>query len=162
MFFPTVVLGCLATILLGIGYFNGQGQHVSGLKLAYGMTLNIVPLLVFALIVAGMLQVLIPKEDIARWVGAESGVRGILIGSVAGSLVPGGPMIGLPIVAGLFKAGAGVGTLVSFMAAWSLISVSRILLEIGFLGLRFTMIRLACTFFFPPLAGILAQTFFAK
>ena len=154
MLIATVILGILALALVLIGYFQGEGQHISGMKSALTMTVEIIPLLVFAFIVAGMVQVLLPRELLAKWVGAESGMRGILIGTVAGGLSPGGPFVSLPIAAGLLRAGAGVGTMVAYLTAWSLWAVARLPMEIGIMGWKFTLIRLASTFFFPPHCGI--------
>lgn len=162
MLIPTVVMGVLAVALLTIGYVRGQGQHLVGLKSALNMTIEILPLLVFALIVAGMVQVLLPQELISKWVGAESGMRGILIGTIAGGFSPGGPYVSLPIVAGLLRTGAGIGTMVAFLTGWSLWAVSRLPMEIGILGWKFTGIRMACTFFFPPIAGLIAQSLFGR
>ena len=125
------------------------------------MTVEILPLLIFAFIVAGMIRVLLPHELISKWVGVESGMRGILIGTVAGGFSPGGPYVSLPIVAGLLRTGAGVGTMVAFLTGWSLWAVSRLPMEVGILGWKFTLIRITCTFFFPPIAGLLAQALFA-
>jgi len=161
MLIPTIILAVLAIGLLGWGYFKGEGQHIAGLKSASRMFLEILPLLIFALILAGMIQVLLPKELLARWVGEESGMRGILIGTVAGGFMPGGPYVSLPLVAGFLRAGAGIGTMVAFITAWSLWAVARIPMEVGIVGWRFTLIRLSCTFFFPPIAGLLARFFFA-
>jgi uncharacterized membrane protein YraQ (UPF0718 family) len=160
MLIPTIVMGVLAVVMVAIGYSKGQGQHVEGLRWAGVLTLQILPLLVFAFIVAGMIRVLIPQEFLARWIGAESGLRGIMIGTVTGGLAPGGPYVSLPIVAGLLQAGAGVGTMVAFLTGWSLLAVGRLPMEVGILGWRFTAIRLACTFFFPPIAGLIAQAAF--
>ncbi len=162
MLIPTIILGALAIVLVIIGYYKGQGQHVIGLKSAGQMTLETLPLLIFAFVVAGMVRVLLPPELLSRWVGAESGWRGILIGTIAGGFSPGGPYVSLPVVAGLLKAGASVGTLVAFLTAWSLWAISRLPMEIGILGWKFTLIRLATTFFFPPIAGYLAQIIFGN
>ncbi len=161
MMVPTIVMGLLAVILLYLGYHKGQGQHINGMKSAVNMTIEILPLLIFAFIVAGMVQVLLPRELLSKWVGMESGMRGILLGTVAGGFSPGGPYVSLPIVAGLLRAGASVGTMVAFLTGWSLWSVSRMPMDIGILGWKLALIRLACTFFFPPIAGLIAQTFFA-
>ena len=75
-------MGTLAIILLFIGYYQGQGQHIMGIKSGLKMTVEILPLLIFAFIVAGMVQVLLPQELLAKWVGAESGLRGIFIGII--------------------------------------------------------------------------------
>jgi uncharacterized membrane protein YraQ (UPF0718 family) len=160
MLIPTIVMGLLATILVVMGYYKGQGQHLSGVKSGLNMAVEILPLLISAFIVAGMVQVLLPRELLSKWVGVESGIRGILIGSVAGGLTPGGPFVSLPIVAGLLRSGAGVGTMVAFLTGWSLWAVSRLPMEVGILGWKFTLFRIASTFFFPPIAGLIAQTFF--
>ena len=162
MLIPTMVMGELAFALLTIGYVRGQGQHLVGLKSAFDMIIEILPLLVFAFIMAGMVQVLLPRELISKWVGAESGMRGILIGTIAGGFAPGGPYVSLPIVAGLLRTGAGIGTMVAFLTGWSLWAVARLPMEIGILGWKFTGIRMACTFFFPPIAGLIAQSLFGR
>ena len=161
MLIPTIIMGVLAVVFLFIGYYRGQDRHVAGIRLALKMTLEILPLLIFAFVVAGMAQVLLPQELISKWVGAESGIKGIFIGTVAGALAPGGPYVSLPIAAGLLRAGAGVGTMVAFLTGWSLWAVSRLPMEVGILGWKFTLIRLASTFFFPPIAGFIAHIFFA-
>jgi uncharacterized membrane protein YraQ (UPF0718 family) len=160
MLIPTIIMALLALILLYLGYHKGHGEHVAGLTRAFNLTLEVLPLLIFAFVVAGMVQVLLPRELLSKWIGTESGLRGILLGTIAGGLAPGGPYVNLPIVAGLLQAGASVGTAVAFLTGWSLWAVARLPMEVGILGWRFTLIRLACTFFFPPIAGLVAQTFF--
>ena len=161
MLIPTIIMGVIAIVLLVIGYQKGGGEHISGLKSAGNMLLQITPLLIFSFIIAGMIQVLAPHEMISRWVGAESGFRGILIGTAIGGLTPGGPFVTLPIAAGLLRTGAGIGTMVAFMTGWSLLAFSRLPLEVGLLGWKFTLIRLACTFFFPVIAGLIANKLFS-
>ncbi len=161
MLIPTVIMGVIAIVLLIIVYQRGGGEHILGLKLAGNLLLQIIPILIFAFIIAGMIQVLVPTEMISRWVGAESGFRGILIGTAIGGFMPGGPYVSLPIAAGLLRAGAGIGTMVALITAWSLLAVARLPIEIGLIGWKFTLIRLACVFFFPPIAGLIANKFFS-
>jgi uncharacterized membrane protein YraQ (UPF0718 family) len=160
MLIPTLIMAVLALVLLYLGYRTGEGQHIMGLKRGTTMIVEILPLLVCAFVVAGMAQVLLPQEVLARWIGEESGLKGIFLGTIAGGIAPGGPYVSLPIAAGLLKAGAGIGTMVAFLTGWSLWAVSRLPMEFGILGWRITLIRLACTFFFPPIAGLLAQALF--
>ncbi len=160
MLIPTAIMGSLALVLLYIGYQKGEGQHLTGLKSAFDMLIEIVPLLVFAFVIAGMVKVLLPEELLSRWVGKESGFRGILIGTLAGGLTPGGPFVSLPVAAGFLRAGASIGTMVAFLTGWSLWAVSRLPMEVGIMGWKFTAVRLASTFFFPPIAGIIANRLF--
>ncbi len=161
MLIPTIIMGVIAVVLLYLGYQKGGGEHILGLKAAGNLLVQIIPLLIFAFIIAGMMQFLIPQEIIARWIGAESGFRGLLIGSVIGGFMPGGPMTSLPVAAGLLRVGANVGTMVAFLTGWSLLAVTRMPLEVGLMGWKFSLIRLACVFFFPPIAGLIANKFFS-
>jgi len=155
MLIPTIIMGVLAVVLTIIAH--SKQQHVDGIKTALDMTLEIAPLLIFAFIVAGMVRVLLPHELLARWIGEESGMRGIFLGTIAGALTPGGPYVILPLAAGILRAGASVGTIVAFLTAYSLLAVSRLPMEVGFLGWKFALIRFLCVFLFPPIAGLIAQ-----
>jgi uncharacterized membrane protein YraQ (UPF0718 family) len=161
MLIPTIIMALIAIILLVIGAERGGNLHLIGLKSAWQMTYQTLPLLIFAFIIAGMVQILLPQHLLETWVGTESGWRGILIGTVAGGLTPGGPYVSLPVVAALLKSGAGVGTMVAFLTSWSLWAVARLPMEFGILGWKMTLIRLASTFFFPPIAGFIAHFFFS-
>ena len=159
---PTIILGVMAVVCIVLAYMKGGGEHIQGLKATGNMLWQMLPLLVFAFIVAGILPLLIPQEVIPRWVGAESGWRGIFIGTIVGGLLPGGPYVTMPMVAGLLRVGAGVGTMVALITGWSLLAFTRLPMEIGIMGWKFTLIRLACTFFFPPIAGFIANALFSR
>lgn len=158
MLIPTLVMAVVALVMFVLAYKKGEGQHMIGMQSAWKMTIEILPLLVFAFIVAGMIQVLIPKELLNKWIGIESGWRGLFIGAIAGGLSPGGPYVSLPVVAGLLKSGASAGTMVAFLTGWSLWAVTRLPMEFGILGWKFTIVRLASTFIFPPIAGLIANS----
>ena len=158
----TVVMIAIAIVLLLVAYLQGDNLHVQGLRKGGNMLVQVLPLLIAAFVIAGMVQVLVPKELIAKWLGPESGFKGILLGSLAGGLTPGGPVVNFPIVASIYKSGAGIGTVVAYVTAWSLISVVRFPLEVSLISPKFAFIRLACTFFFPPIAGLIAHGIFSK
>jgi len=156
MLVPTLIMGAAAVVLLVLAWQRGGGAHLRGLQMAGRSLVESLPIVVLSFIVAALAQTLLPQDVVARWVGSESGLRGLLIGTLAGALTPGAPYATFPIMAGLLTVGASVATMVAFMASWSLCSLSRLPLEVGLLGWRFTALRLASTFFFPPLAGYLA------
>ncbi|MDA1192992.1 MAG: permease [Candidatus Poribacteria bacterium] len=161
MLVTTLILGALAIVLLVIGYRQGNGAHIDGTMVALKMAAKNTPLLIFAFLCAGLLQALIPEELISRWLGAESGWKGWMIASVAGSLTPGGPYVSLPIAAGLARSGASVGAGVAFLSGWAIWGAHRLPLEFGILGWRFTLIKLVTTLIVPPLAGWIAHLLFA-
>ena len=162
MLIPTIIMGVLAVVLVVLAYYRGEGAHVTGLKAAGNMLLQMAPLLIFAMIIAGIIPTLISHETISKWVGAESGIKGILIGTIVGGFMPGGPYVSLPMAAGLLRVGAGIGTMVALLTGWSLLAFSRLPMELGIMGWKFTLIRLGCTFFFPPIAGLIANRLFGN
>ncbi len=157
MLIPTIVMAVIALVLFIVAYKKGDNSHIIGTKSAMQLTIQILPLLLFALIIAGLAQQLLPKDLLARWIGGESGFKGILIGTLAGALTPGGPYVSFPIAAALFKTGANVGVLVAFVASWSLLSITRLPLEIGILGWKFAVIRTLSVLIFPPIIGLFAN-----
>lgn len=161
MLIPTIVLGVMAIVFVFLAYQKGGGAHIEGLKSGGIMIVQMIPLLVFAFIIAGIIPLLVPQQAVSQWVGAESGWRGILIGTIVGGLLPSGPFVTMPMAAGLLRVGAGVGTMVALITGWSLLAFSRLPMEIGILGWKFTLIRFACTFFFPPIAGFIANKLFS-
>ena len=51
------------------------------------MMIGISPIIIFAFIIAGMMQVLISLNLIAQRVGEKAGLRGIFIGTIVGALL---------------------------------------------------------------------------
>jgi uncharacterized membrane protein YraQ (UPF0718 family) len=153
----TLVLAGVAGVLLVIAFYRGNNLPRAGL-LAAGRTLwRNLAILLLGFVIAGLVQVLIPRDLITRWLGAEAGFKGVLIGCAAGGLVPGSPYAVFPLVAALYQAGAGLGAVVGFVSAWSLWSVTRLPVEMALIGPRPALVRYAITFVVPPIAGLLAE-----
>ena len=153
----TLILAAVTVALLIFAFYRGRDLPQAGL-MAAGRTLwRNLPLLLLGFAIAGLAQVLIPKELIGRWLGAESGIKGILIGCVVGGLVPGAPYATFPLIATLYQGGASIGAVVGFVSAWALWSVSRLPVEMALIAPRPALIRYAITFVMPPIAGLAAQ-----
>jgi uncharacterized membrane protein YraQ (UPF0718 family) len=154
----TIVMVIAAAVTLAAVSWRSPEAATKGLSATAALFLEILPRMGAAFILAGLIQAVVPQETIIRWMGHGSGLRGILIGMSLGSLTPGGPMTHFPIVASFFKLGVGVGPLVSYLTAWSLFGLQRIIMwEIPFLGIKVVAARFAASFFFPLLAGWLCE-----
>jgi uncharacterized membrane protein YraQ (UPF0718 family) len=132
--------------------------HAEARAAASGYLRSIGPRLPFALVAAECIGRLLPPEIVSSWIGAGSGVNGVLIASAVGAGLPGGPMLAFPIAIALLRAGAGPEALVALITAWSLIAIHRSLMfEIPLLGGRFTAWRLVLCIPLPIIAGLLAS-----
>jgi hypothetical protein len=149
----------IALLLGSVCYLQGgKNAFHKGLGEAWAIMVLVGPRLLAAFLMAGFMQVLLPKSLIMKWVGAKSGLRGILIASAVGVITPGGPMLAFPLLAALFKLGAGYGPLVAYLTSWEILSFYRaVIWDIPFMGMEFTVLRYAASFFLPLLAGLIAQ-----
>ena len=109
------------------------------------------------MLVAGFAETLMPQDFIERWLSDSSGWRGLGIAWLAGILTPGGSIIGMPLIAVLYKAGVGISVLMTYATSMVLLSVMRIPIEVGFYGWRLTGLRIAVSLILPFIAGILTQ-----
>jgi uncharacterized membrane protein YraQ (UPF0718 family) len=153
----TWVLAIVAALLLLVAFMRGRDLPMSGLSLAGRTLWRNLPIMLLSFAIAGLVQVLVPREVISRWLGTQAGAKGVLLACVAGGLVPGAPYAAFPLVAGLYQAGASLGAVVGFISAWSLWSVSRLPLEMALIDPQVALVRYGITFVVPPLAGLLAN-----
>jgi uncharacterized membrane protein YraQ (UPF0718 family) len=152
LFVGSLVAGCAVVAWRTGGPSRIGAAFTSGAQLFLGVLPNLI--LGFAL--AGFLHVLLPADLISRWMGHNSGVTGVLAGSVIGMLTPGGPFTHFPILASFIAKGAGIGPICAYIAAWALIGVNRFLVwELPILGPRVALVRFAVSLAFPPVIGLL-------
>ena len=154
------VLLIMSVVLFVLAYRRGDQSHMRGLKIAGNMFRGLLPLIILAFLVAGLIRVAIPTEVIRSWLGEEAGWRGILLGTIAGALIPGGPYMAFPIIAAVFQAGAGIGTAVALITGWAILGVGQLPFESAMIGPRFIGVRLCTGFLIPPIAGLIAQCIF--
>ena len=156
------IFAAAAVNLSTVAYLKEPALMITGWKAGLKLLVKIFPILILAFAISGLVQTLVPKETVARWLGKESGWKGIWLGCLAGAITPGGPYTSFPIVAALYQAGAGLGTLVAYTTAWSLWAVARLPIESALISPKFMIFRLLSSLLFPPLAGAIAHIFFAK
>src|SRR5262245_54081912 len=121
------VLIALAIITAVFAYWKDPSLPILGAKNGLSMLWFVLPRLAPALILAGMLQVLIPQETVARYFGNQSGFGAIAMAAVAGTLTPGWPMVSVPLLVVLANAGMALGPLGACLTSWSLLCVPRLL-----------------------------------
>ncbi len=146
----------IVAVLFVVAYMRDPSLPLAGIESAFRTLVAILPLLLISFVLSGLIRVLIPDEVIIRWFGTDAGARSFLIASGAGMLTPGGPFVCFPIALMLFKSGAGIGPVVSYVTGWATLGLFRIPLEISIIGLKFAIIRFVIMLFVAPFAGYVA------
>lgn len=156
MSFGFLSLVGLLAVLLGLALRRGEdfGPVIRRFLEQFAV---LVPRMLCALVAAGFIAELIPKEQIARFLGADAGLLAIPVAAASGLLVPAGPVIAFAIAAVFAKSGASAAALITFITSWSIFAAHRILIyELPLLGPSFLRLRAASAVAVPFLAGFLA------
>ncbi len=158
-----VLLG--ATLLAAIGVALQSGiTHMTGIVLgALGFMALLLPKVAAGVVVAATIPVLIPRDRISRWIGRDSGVRGLIFATFAGALLPGGPSMAYPLAVSLMASGADVAASLAFLTAWSLFNLNRTLIwELSFLHADFVSLRVFLCLPLPVLLGLIVRATFGR
>jgi uncharacterized membrane protein YraQ (UPF0718 family) len=137
---------------------EGQARFLSILTDDLSLFGLMLPKVLAGCLIGAFVTLLLPRETIARWVGAESGFAGILVATVAGAILPGGPFTIYPVAGAFLAAGADAGAACAFVISWTLIGYTRaIVWELPFFGLDFVTWRVIFSLPLPIIAGLLGR-----
>lgn len=96
-------------------------------------------------ILIGLLDVWIPKHKAEKHIGKDSGLKGSL-SMVLLAMLQAGPLYGaFPVTAILWKKGASIRNVFIYIGAFCTLKIPMLTFEVGFLGLKFTLLRTILT-----------------
>lgn len=96
-------------------------------------------------ILIGLFDVWVPRDKIEKHIGGESGWKGTALVILLASLQA-GPLYGaFPFAYILWKKGCSIRNVFIYLGAFATIKIPMITFEIGFLGLKFSLLRTLIT-----------------
>ncbi|MBI4273313.1 MAG: hypothetical protein HY659_01245 [Rhizobiales bacterium] len=131
-------------------------------KLAFHMSarlgvlefLRLLPRLAIGVIGSGYIAAALPPDIVSQWLGPDSGPLGVVIATLAGTLTPGGPVVGFSIGAAALKGGAGAPQVIAYSTAWALFAFPRLLaFELPMMPPRVVWLRVLVSLPIPLLAA---------
>jgi uncharacterized membrane protein YraQ (UPF0718 family) len=149
-----------AAVGFGILCWLIKGPDVVWAALSEDLSLvaDLMPRVVVALSIAALIWVMMPRDRMSALVGKKSGMRGLIIATLAGAVTPGGPSSAYSLLAAVAVSGADRGALVAYITAWALLGLQRILIwDVPFMGAEFAMLRFAVCLPLPIIAGLIAR-----
>lgn len=136
----------VAGVLLALSTIRDRKKTRAALITSGKVTLQVLPVLFFIFVLMGTIEAFVNKDTIAYLLGRGSGVRGILIAEVVGSVALIQPAAVFPFSGYLRTSGASYGAVAAFVLSAILIGISTLPLEIKLFGPRFTLFRNVLTF----------------
>jgi len=109
------------------------------------------------MIIMGLFAVFIPSETVVKYLGKTSGIKGIALSILIGTLPTGPLYVAFPMAATLLKKGARVSNIIVFLSAWACIKIPQELVEFQFLGAEFMALRLILTIIFVIIMGLIIE-----
>ncbi len=137
---------------------DGTEKFLAILGNDLGLFAAMLPKMAAGCLISAFVTRLLPREVVARLVGAESGMLGLIIATVMGAALPGGPLTIYPVAAAFLLLGADLGTAIAFITAWNLLGYNRALIwELPFFGPDFVFWRIVVAIPLPIVGGLLAR-----
>ena len=144
----TYILYGIAFIMLFISLIRDKKKTKMALKKSWKAFENILPQFLGVIMLVGIMLAIINPQVISRIIGEESGVLGVVIASVIGSvtLIPG--FVAFPTAEMLIENGAGYMQIGAFISSLMMVGIITMPVEIKYFGNRLTLLRNAFAFIF--------------
>jgi len=136
------IIMIIINIILGI-YSPKLG--LKSMKINESNILEMLKVIPPVFILLGLLDVWVEKEVMIKYMGKNSGLKGLILAFVMGSSAAGPLYIAFPIAGVLLKKRASFFNVFIFIGAWSTTKVPMFLFEVTNLGGRYALLRLGCS-----------------
>ena len=124
---------------------------------------GILPRVLAGCLLGAFIAEILPHEKVSRSLGPESGLKGLLIGTAFGAILPGGPFTAYPVASALLTVGADFGATIAMVVSWTLIGYGRaVAWELPIMGSEFTLWRIVISLPLPVLAGALGRFVYVR
>ncbi len=146
----------LLVVLFGLALlaarFTGWSFGLGAGKNFWAFFSEMITFLPLMFILIGLIDVWTPKEKIEKHIGPGSGFKGT-VWIILLAMLQAGPLYGaFPVAYLLWKKGCSIKNIFIYLGAFSTLKIPMLTFEIGFLGLKFSLLRSLLTL--PVFIGI--------
>jgi uncharacterized membrane protein YraQ (UPF0718 family) len=159
-----ITIGVLVAVSASLVYRRDGTDGVLEI-LSHDLTLfgGILPRVLAGCLLGAFIAEVLPHEKVSMALGPNSGLRGLLIGTAFGAILPGGPFTAYPVASALLSVGADFGATIAMVVSWTLIGYGRaVAWELPIMGTEFTLWRILISLPLPILAGALGRLVYAQ
>jgi len=153
------ILLSLTFVLLIISFFSDREKTVFGIKKGFKMFLGLLPTILNVLILVSIFLSLVPKETLIKLLGKNSGITGIMIAAVLGSIALIPMFITYPLAAILLKEGLSYRIVAVFITTLLMVGVLTLPIEIKFFGVKVSILRNVLSFIGAIIIGLIIGLF---
>ena len=134
--------GCLILfIIISFVFDLGAGQHIA--QNLWSFLFSMAKIFPCAFILIGLFEVWIKKETVEKHLGDNSGLMSYVWALILAATTVGGLFVAFPLAYTLFKKGARLSVIFSYIGAAAVCRVPMTIFETSYMGVKFTLIRFA-------------------
>ncbi len=120
----------LALVLLIVSLIKSKKKTKIALRKAWKAFENILPQLLIILLIVGLMLAVLNSAVISKIIGRDSGIIGIVLAAVFGSITMIPPFVAFPTAAVLLDSGAGYVQIAVFVSTLMMVGVITLPLEV--------------------------------
>jgi uncharacterized membrane protein YraQ (UPF0718 family) len=109
----------------------------------FSFSVDMLKVLPCAFVLVGLFEVWVKRETVERHFGEQSGIRGYLWAVLLAGTIVGPLYVALPLAHSLYRKGARLSVIFTYIGASAICRIPMTIFEASFLGIKFTVIRLA-------------------
>ncbi len=128
-------------VFIAYSYFFGIPSGIEIGNNLISFLLYMMKILPCAFILIGLFEVWVSRERVEKHLGHKGGLRGYVWAIILAGTMGGGLLVALPVSSALYKKGARLSVIFTFVGASAIVRIPMTLFEASFLGIEFTAIR---------------------
>ncbi|RLD63355.1 MAG: hypothetical protein DRI84_09765 [Bacteroidetes bacterium] len=113
-------------------------------------------------ILVGLFDVWVSKEKVQKHIGEASGTKGIMLIMLLAFMQAGPLYAAFPVAYILWKKGTSAKNIFIYLSASSIVKIPMLAFEIGFLGLKFSLLRILISIPVFIIVGTIMGKYFTK
>ena len=143
--------------MLVLSWRSDKRKTISALKKGFKAFENLLPQFLPIILLIGITLAVLDPSTISRILGKESGLMGMALAAIIGSvaLIPG--FIAFPLAASLLAAGAGYGQIAMLVTTLMMVGVVTLPLEATYFGKRLAIERNVLAFIYAVISSFVLE-----
>ncbi len=136
IFFITCLI---VTIIITI---SNKDLGIKSFNIAFSSLKQMLQVVPPIMMILALIDVWIPRETMMKYMGENSGIKGVSLAMLIGSIAAGPMYAAFPFTKVLLKKGVKFSNIIIFMNAWCVTKISTLIFEFSSLGYKLTLARL--------------------
>lgn len=135
------LLFVMAALLYAWAFAVAPDKALQALAVGWRTFLGVLPIISAVFGALGLFNVWVDRKKIAAVLGTGGGIKAVALASLAGTILVGPVYVVFPLLKAVREHGARWAVIGAVLAAWA-VKVPMVPMEIGMLGLRFSIARI--------------------